>query len=171
MRLGRHLPCGVLIALMPTREARHMQVAFEQGNFEDAKKVRIAVFMEEQGFRNEFEDADADARMIHVTAYVDGVLAGCSRVFPAELEPALASAPGRWVFGRLCVLPQFRKRGLGSAILRESERIACEKGATEMHLHAQCAAARFYEQAGYAVYGPVEYDEHVEHQWYKKRLA
>ena len=149
-----------------------MEITFGQGAeaFEDAAAVRTRVFMEEQGFKNEFGPEDEASEMIHVTLYGDGVLLGCARVFPATLEPVLDDAPGRWVFGRLAVLPEARKGGLGSLLLAESERIAREAGATEMHLHAQCSAQPFYAKAGYAAYGPVELDEHVEHQWMAKAL-
>ena len=134
-----------------------MEITFGQGAeaFEDAAAVRTRVFMEEQGFKNEFGPEDEASEMIHVTLYGDGVL---------------LDAPGRWVFGRLAVLPEARKGGLGSLLLAESERIAREAGATEMHLHAQCSAQPFYAKAGYAAYGPVELDEHVEHQWMAKTL-
>ena len=58
----------------------------------------------------------------------------------------------------------------GAALLAESERLAREAGATEMHLHAQCRVTPFYERMGYAQYGPVELDEHVEHIWMEKLL-
>lgn len=149
-----------------------MDITFKHGAgaFEDAKAVRTRVFMEEQGFCNEFGPEDEASEMIHVTLYGDGALLGCARVFPAALEPMLDDAPGRWVFGRLAVLPEARKGGLGSRLLAESERLAREAGATEMHLHAQCSAQPFYEKAGYAAYGPIELDEHVEHQWMSKAL-
>ena len=149
-----------------------MEITFGQGAeaFEDAAAVRTRVFMEEQGFKNEFGPEDEASEMIHVTLYGDGVLLGCARVFPATLEPMLEDAPGRWVFGRLAVLPEARKGGLGSLLLAESERIAREAGATEMHLHAQCSAQPFDAKAGYAADGPVELDEHVEHQWMAKAL-
>lgn len=52
--------------------------------------VRKRVFMDEQGYENEFDQIDDDPRCIHVTLYVDGEVAGCSRVFPEELERAAA---------------------------------------------------------------------------------
>ena len=149
-----------------------MDITFKHGAgaFADAKTVRTRVFVEEQGFRNEFGPEDEAPEMIHVTLYGDGALLGCARVFPAALEPMLDDAPGRWVFGRLAVLPEAREGGLGSRLLAESERLAREAGAAEMHLHAQCGAQPFYEKAGYAAYSPIELDEHVEHQWMSKRL-
>ena len=149
-----------------------MDLTFKHGPeaYPDARVVRTRVFMDEQGFKDEFGPVDEAPEMVHVTLYGDGGLVGCARVFPAALEPMLEDAPGRWVFGRLAVLPEARKGGLGSRLLAESERIAREAGATEMHLHAQCSAQPFYEKAGYAAYGPIELDEHVEHQWMSKAL-
>ncbi|MDY3980101.1 GNAT family N-acetyltransferase [Paraeggerthella hongkongensis] len=144
-----------------------MAMMFQQGNFDDARIVRTRVFMEEQGFQDEFDDIDQDPRTIHVTLYVDEELAGCARTFPDFERP---EEPGRWIFGRLAVLPEARKGGLGAALLAESERLAQAAGATEMHLHAQCRVTPFYERSGYRQYGPVELDEHVEHIWMKKAL-
>ena len=102
-----------------------------------------------------------------ITAAGAGALAGCARTFP---DPERPDEPGRWVFGRLAVLPEARGGGLGAALLAETERLAREAGATEMHLHAQCRATPFYERRGYEQYGPVELDEHVEHIWMRKAL-
>ena len=145
-----------------------MEYRFEQGNFADARIVRTRVFMEEQGFANEFDSLDEHPATLHVTLYdAEGALAGCARTFP---DPEHPDEPGRWVFGRLAVLPEARGDGLGAALLAESERLARESGATEMHLHAQCHVTPFYERRGYEQYGPVELDEHVEHIWMRKAL-
>lgn len=143
-----------------------MDIRFEQGSFDDARRVRERVFMEEQGFANEFDEIDDDPATVHVTLYVDGELVGCARTFPDPDHPE----PGRWVFGRLAVLPEHRHGGFGVALLTESERLAREAGATELHLHAQCRVTPFYERAGYEQYGLEELDEHVPHIWMKKAL-
>lgn len=147
-----------------------MELTFRTDAFSEAAEIRRKVFMEEQGFQNEFDAVDEDGRTIHLSAYRDGQLIGCARVFPSDMEPGLEAAPGRWVFGRLAVLPQQRGGGVGSRILAEAEQLAADAGATEIHLHAQCSAQPLYVRAGYEAYGPIEYDEHVEHQWMAKRL-
>ncbi|MEE0705228.1 MAG: GNAT family N-acetyltransferase [Adlercreutzia sp.] len=149
-----------------------MELTFKKGIFEDAAKVRQAVFVEEQGFEVEFEESDQHPDMIHVTAYdPEGALVGCARVFPAALEPNIDDVPGRWVFGRLAVFPDRREGGIGSQILAAAEQMAAEAGATEIQLHAQCHAIPFYERVGYVAWGPIELDEHVEHQWMGKQLS
>ncbi len=148
-----------------------MKLQFRTDAYEDAQVVRRRVFMEEQGFQQEFGPEDEAPEMIHVTAYdEEGALLGCARVFPSSLEPGLETKDGRWVFGRLAVLPEKRKGGIGRALLEEAERVAQEAGATEIHLHAQCEVQPFYEKSGYKAYGPIEYDEHVEHQWMMRSL-
>lgn len=140
-----------------------IDMRFEIGNKEDAFKIRTLVFIEEQGFDDEFDDIDDYAT--HITLYQGDTLIGCSRIFPSEEEPK------HYIFGRLAVIPEERKKGLGNLLLEESERQAIKQGAREMRLHAQCRAQGFYEQAGYTAYGPIEFEEHVEHIWMKKELV
>lgn len=44
--------------------------------------VRKAVFMDEQGFQNEFDETDSTA--YHLELRVDGPAAGCARIYPGE---------------------------------------------------------------------------------------
>ena len=89
----------------------------------------------------------------------------------SSTRPNIENVPGRWVFGRLAVFSDRREGGLGSQILAASEVLAAEAGATELQLHAQCRVAPFYERAGYEAWGPIEVDEHVEHQWMGKSIS
>ncbi|MEY8562068.1 GNAT family N-acetyltransferase [Eggerthellaceae bacterium 3-80] len=147
-----------------------MSLTFKTNSFEDAKTIRERVFMIEQGFQDEFDEIDNHDEVICITAYDQGELVGCARIFPSYVQDGFPNAPETWIFGRLAVLPEQRKSGYGSAILAEAERCVKEHGATEMHLHAQVQAQPFYERAGYIAYGPIEFDEHVEHQWMSKSL-
>lgn len=148
-----------------------MALTYRNDAYEDAQAVRRAVFMDEQGFQNEFDEVDQRPDTVHVTAYDEtGALVGCARVFPDDGTDTNAHGEGAWIFGRLAVMPEARSGGLGSQILAESERMAKERGAREMHLHAQCRVQPFYQRAGYEPYGQIEFDEHVEHQWMGKRL-
>ncbi len=139
-----------------------MTLRFERGNKADAFAIRSKVFVEEQGFCDEFDDIDESA--LHVTLYEGDRLVGCARTFPDSDDPT------HFIFGRLAVLPEARKKGFGALILEEAEEYARIEGASEMHLHAQCHAVPFYERFGYRSYGEVELDEHVEHIWMSKAL-
>ena len=127
----------------------------------EAKAIREAVFMEEQGFQNEFDDTDGVSR--HLLLWEEGSAVGVCRVFPGE-------TPGAWIFGRLAVLPPFRGRGFGAELLRASEELVSAEGGRTLSLHAQCRAAGFYARLGYTEYGDVELDEGCPHIWMRKRL-
>ena len=139
-----------------------MDIQLKTGCFDDAALVRRVVFMDEQGYENEFDAIDEDPNCIHVTLYVDGELAGCSRVFPEELERAADA---------VAVLPSMRRRGLASAIVEASEACARDAGAKLIKLHAQEYVLPLYVKAGYTQIAPVDYeDEGQPHVWMAKRV-
>lgn len=152
----------------------------------DAFEVRRCVFMEEQGYTDEFDAIDEDPSCIHVVLYIDGALAGCSRIFPEPLERSLApSSPQSpsssldggvapdavYLLGRVAVLPEFRRRGLASSIVQASEDAARVGGAQLIKLHAQEYVQSLYAKEGYEQIAPVDYeDEGQPHVWMAKRL-
>lgn len=127
-----------------------MKVKFEN-NFEDAKKVRVRVFMEEQGFKNEFDEIDKRAH--HVTIYQEDEVIGCARTF-------IEGNPKEIHIGRIAILKPYRNQGWGRKLVE-----ACEsqyKNA-DFVLSAQCRIQGFYESMGYEVRGNIYMDEMVPH--------
>lgn len=156
------------------------------GRRDDAFAVRRAVFMEEQGYENEFEPLDDDPACLHVTAYVDGVLVGCARVFPEPLEHVLASGAPQspaapfdgsldpaeiYLLGRVAVLPSYRRQGIAGALTRAAADAARAAGARAIKLHAQEYVQGLYAQEGYEAIALVDYeDEGQPHIWMAKLL-
>ena len=163
-----------------------MDIQLKTGCFDDAALVRRVVFMDEQGYENEFDQIDEASDCIHVTLYVDGQLAGCSRVFPealgrtadaeAPVSPACdldegVAAGETDIMGRVAVLPSMRRRGLASKIVEASEACARDAGAKLIKLHAQDYVLPLYAKADYAQIAPVDYeDEGQPHAWMAKRV-
>ena len=163
-----------------------MDIRFETGCFEDAARVRRAVFMDEQGYEDEFDTVDKDPRCVHVTLYANGELAGCARVFPAEAErELLSSAPVApvcafdggvapkdvYLLGRVAVLPAWRRRGLAARIVAAADDAAREAGAKLVKLHAQEYVTGLYAGQGYKPIADVDYeDEGQPHVWMAKVL-
>ena len=155
-----------------------MDIQIKTGCFDDAALVRRVVFMDEQGYENEFDAIDEDPNCIHVTLYVD--------VFPEELErvadaeaPVLpacdmdegVAAGETYIMGRVAVLPAMRRRGLASAIVEASASCARDAGAKLIKLHAQEYVLPLYAKAGYTQIAPVDYeDEGQPHAWMAKRV-
>ena len=131
---------------------------------EDAFAIRRRVFMEEQGYEDEFDEID-DA-CIHIALYRDGQAVGCARTFPEQ------EGSTRWAVGRVAVLPEAREGGFGRMLVEECERAAIDGGANELCLHAQARLEGWYGLMGYARFGEVDYeDEGQPHIWMEKTVA
>ncbi|MGE5320820.1 MAG: GNAT family N-acetyltransferase [Hyphomicrobiaceae bacterium] len=109
--------------------------------------VRRAVFIDEQGVPEEMEWDEHDPVSTHWLAVAeDGSPIGCARLLP----------DGH--IGRMAVLPAWRGRGVGRALLAEVMQTARRHGHTLLRLSAQTHAAAFYASAGFVPLGG-EYEE------------
>ncbi|MBI0064601.1 GNAT family N-acetyltransferase [Bifidobacterium polysaccharolyticum] len=128
---------------------------------EDAKAIRKAVFVEEQGFHNEFDQTDDVS--LHIVAYDGDDPAGVCRIFPDR--------GNTWTLGRLAVLKPYRGQHLGSNLVGKAEETARSRGADRLTLHAQERVAGFYESLGYGDMGIHDQDEGCPHMWMDKPLT
>ena len=100
--------------------------------------------------REEFDEHDApDTRYIVVT---DDVLPiATARMYPLE--------DGGMMIGRVVVLPEYRRQGVGTMVVRECEAWARELGCRKTVLESRDNKVAFYRQMGYVVRGePVDGD-------------
>lgn len=128
---------------------------------EEACYIRETVFVQEQGFTDEFDKLDLISA--HLVLFVREEPAAVCRVYWDE-------EMGKYILGRVAVMQQYRGSGLGASILRSAEEYTREQGGKELHLHAQCRITAFYEACGYDEYGPIEPDQGCPHIWMKKNL-
>ncbi len=128
---------------------------------DDAYKVRVSVFVDEQGFRDEFDEIDGYA--YHIAAYDGNKVVGSGRLFSEHNN-------NEYHIGRIAVLSEYRGKNVGKAIMTEIERFAAEIGAECIVLSAQRRARGFYEKLGYIAYGEEYLDENYPHIDMKKNL-
>ena len=117
-----------------------------------AKRIRFAVFVEEQGVPADLEMDDMDAKCIHALAYGDGRAVATGRLLP----------DGH--LGRMAVLKEWRGRGAGRAILRQLIDAARARGDREVLLSSQVHALGFYRAEGFAPEGAVYEEAGIPHQ-------
>lgn len=132
---------------------------FYNGLPKEAKKIRQAVFVDEQGFENEFDDIDQ--RAIHLVVFDGNEAIGCARMFEEN---------GVMILGRIAVVKEKRVLHVGSQILKALERRASELGYHEVYLSAQTRVSQFYCKNGYKAYGNEYLDEFCPHIHMKKVL-
>ena len=120
------------------------------------------MFSGEQGVRPEADRDGHDGEAIHVVAVDGGKVVGtCRLVFRGEVAR----------LGRLAVEVELRRRGVGSALLREAERAAAAAGSRQISLHAQLPALSLYERDGYRQRGGQFVEEGIAHVSMEKPIA
>ena len=126
---------------------------------EEARAIRLAVFVMEQRVPVEVEWDDQDEKSIHALAY-DG--------------SGNAIATGRLLpdghIGRMAVLKKWRGKGVGGAILERLIGVARERGDKEIELFAQTHALEFYRSYGFAEHGEVFEEANIPHQAMRRKL-
>lgn len=129
---------------------------------EAAKMIRTKVFVEEQGFQNEFDDTDQIST--HIVLFdADKPTAVCRIYYSAARQCH--------VIGRIAVLRDFRGRNLGTEVLRAAEQEILRSSGTAAELSAQVRASAFYAKNGYASLGENHLDEGCPHIWMRKELC
>jgi predicted GNAT family N-acyltransferase len=124
--------------------------------------IRRRVFIEEQNVPEEIEmDAD-DAHAFHALALLDGVAIGCGRM--------LDHGAHEIKIGRMAVLPEFRKTGVGALILRFLIERARTRGFHKAVLHAQLSAEGFYLKEGFSPVGGVFDEAGIAHRKMERAL-
>mgnify|MGYP005851831859 CR=1 FL=1 len=120
------------------------------------RRLRRAVFIDEQGVREADELDDKDDEAIHLLATVGGQPMGSARLM-------LSGDTGK--IGRVCVIVQARGTGLGAALMRAAvEELRKQPGITRAKLGAQTHALGFYERLGFVAEGPVYEDAGIPHR-------
>jgi predicted N-acetyltransferase YhbS len=64
----------------------------------------------------------------------------------------------------MAVLKGYRRKGIGTILLKRAVRMARQAGARKIYLHAQVPVIRFYEQLGFRCVGPVFEEAGIPHR-------
>lgn len=124
-----------------------------------AGPLRFAIFVGEQNVPSGIELDDLDASCVHAVAFdVDGKPIGTGRLLPDG------------TIGRMAVIKEWRRRGIGAEILQALSDEARKRGHTTVTVSAQLQAAEFYREQGFAAEGKVYEDAGILHQKMSKKL-
>ena len=121
-------------------------------------EVRARVFVEEQRVPVELELDELDAGAVHALALDGAKPVGTGRLLH----------DGR--IGRMAVLPEYRGRGVGAALLKALVAAAADCGHRQITLHAQTHAIAFYEKLGFRAYGEEFDDAGIPHRAMRRGL-
>ena len=122
---------------------------------EQALRIRIRVFVGEQGVPAAIELDDDDKRALHLLAVRGGRAVGTARMVMRR---------GQAKIGRMAVLKSHRRRKVGKKLLSRAIATAKKQGARKVYLHAQVPVIGFYQSAGFRCVGPVFEEAGIAHR-------
>lgn len=126
---------------------------------EEAIMIRTKVFMEEQGFKNEFDPIDENA--FHLVLFENDRPIGTCRFFAEE---------DHYAIGRLAVLKSERSKGYAGQLIVDAQKAINERGGKNILIHAQKRLEGMYTHLGFKSSGIEDLDEGVPHLWMKKEI-
>ncbi len=132
-----------------------VRVAVSEADRLGAMDVRRVVFIEEQGVPAAIEMDELDGEAVHIIAVASAGVVGTARLL--QLEDG-------WHIGRVAVLAEWRKCGIGSALMTLAAQCARDRGAGEVIIHSQTTAIPFYTSLGYVAEGPEFLEAGIAHR-------
>lgn len=136
-------------------EAGESMVEVKTGSWnvlgQDAMRLRMQVFVREQGIPVEIEADEFDVTSLHAVAINGlGMCVATGRMLPSANEATRADVMR---IGRMAVARPLRGTQLGRQVLDALVDAAQRHGKRQVELHAQRTAESFYRRAGFSVVG------------------
>ena len=126
---------------------------------QDIINIRTAVFIEEQGFKNEFDETDENC--FHIVLYDKNKAVATARYF---VENDI------YHIGRVAIIKEYRGLHIGNKIMQILEDEIKKDGGKKIQLSAQVRVSNFYKKNGYSKIGEIYFDEYCEHITMEKTL-
>jgi len=119
---------------------------------DDVIKIRTSVFIDEQGFKNEFDEIDKTC--FHIVLYDNKKPVATCRYF---------NDGNIFHIGRVAIIKEYRGKHLGIEIMQTAEKEITSMNAKQIEVSAQVRVKEFYKKLGYNEVGEVYFDEFLEH--------
>ena len=118
----------------------------------DIIKIRTEVFIEEQGFKDEFDEIDKTCS--HIVLYNEGKCVATCRYYQEG---------GTYHIGRVAIIKEYRGKHLGNKIMQIAEDYIKKDSGQTIEVSAQVRVSEFYKKLGYNKIGDIYFDEFCEH--------
>ncbi len=121
--------------------------------------IRTEVFIDEQGFKDEFDETDKICS--HIVLYDNEIPVATCRYFEEN---------GVYHIGRVAVIKEYRNQHLGNEIMKIAEAEILKENGKQIEVSAQVRVSEFYKKLGYNKVGDIYFDEFCEHIRMVKKL-
>lgn len=129
----------------------------------DCFDIRREVFVNEQGFSEEsvFDSIDKNCHHLCVYNESDNTIIATARLFKVK---------NNFECGRICVLQQHRKKGIGTVIMQGIELKSMLLGATTLFIKSTFESAAFFKSIGFVIAADLQTIEASDYVEMKKSL-
>lgn len=141
-----------------------MNISFKAFDYltDDSKYIRTIVFVNEQAFKEEFDDNDKHA--LHILMFDAEKAIGNARVVYSKEHNS-------YVIGRVAILREYRGYHLGVELMKfVGQEIIKRFGHIQIGVSAQKRAIDFYKKVGYQTASEMYLEENYPHIWMVKQL-
>ena len=119
---------------------------------DDIMKIRTAVFIDEQDFKDEFDETDKTCS--HIVLYNNEKPVATCRYYKGSEN---------YHIGRVAIIKEYRGKHLGNMIMQIAENEIKSEGGKNIEVSAQVRVSDFYKKLGYEKVGEIYFDEYCEH--------
>jgi predicted GNAT family N-acyltransferase len=135
----------------------------------DAADIRTEVFVKEQSIPAELEWDETDKVCVHVLVYSEAVAASKAVGTGRLIAPVKPNGPAK--IGRMAVLKEYRRQGIGDDIMQALIEHAFDAGYTTIELSAQAYVQGFYANHGFEAVGDPHEEVGIPHQKMMLKLS
>ena len=139
-------------------------IDFGTPEFDEALKLRHEVLRKPLNMEFNPEDIAKEYDSFHIGCYTN----------PGDLMAVLILKPIEKKIVKMrqvAVSPQAQSKGVGTFLVRESEKFAAIKGFEKIELHARDTAIEFYKKSGYTPKGEIFKEVGIDHIFMYKNLT
>ncbi len=126
-------------------------IKYEKPYIQSILKIREEVFIEEQGISKNIEFDGKDDKAIH------------SLVFFKDIAVATGRMLCDGQIGRIAVLKEYRKKQIGTMIMKTFIKEAKNRNYEKIYLNSQKSVISFYEKLGFTISGKSFFKANIEH--------
>lgn len=141
-----------------------VQIEFATPEFDEALKLRELVLRKPLNMVFESEDIAKEYDSFHIACYhnITNELAGFLILKPIDASTIKMR--------QVAIDPTLQSKGIGTFLVRESEKFSKRLGYSKIELHARDTAVNFYKKAGYKTKGKVFQEVGIDHLFMSKAL-
>ena len=130
--------------------------------YEEMANLRMKVLLDPIGIPRSYINPEKEAEDFLIGVYANGALVGCCILTKVDDTTVQLR--------QMAVAAAAQKSGIGRQVLSFAERLAREKGFSNMVMHARDTVIPFYQKCGYCINGSRFFEVGIPHHKMQKNL-